>query len=107
MASRIEVDSMGEVEVPEDALYGAQTQRALNHARIAPQRTMPPPFVYALALLKAAAAIANARVGALDVHLAEAIASAAGAVAAGLHYGAFPVPVFQTGSGTSSNMNMN
>ena len=107
MASRIEVDSMGEVEVPEDALYGAQTQRALNHARIAPQRTMPPPFVYALALLKAAAAIANARVGALDVHLAEAIASAAGAVAAGRHDGAFPVPVFQTGSGTSSNMNMN
>ena len=107
MATRFETDSMGEVQVPEDALFGAQTQRALNHAGILPGRGMPPPFLHALALIKAAAARANAKVGVLSPAVATAIADAAETVAAGQHADAFPVPVFQTGSGTSSNMNMN
>lgn len=107
MATRFETDSMGEVQVPGDALFGAQTQRALNHAAIVPERGMPAPFLHALALIKASAAQANAAVGALTPAVAAAIAEAAEAVAAGHYDSAFPVPVFQTGSGTSSNMNMN
>jgi fumarate hydratase class II len=107
MTTRTETDSLGEVQVPRSALYGAQTQRALNHTQIAPRRTMPPPFLHAMALLKSAAAQANAKVDALSPALAAAIVEAAEAVASGHHDDAFPVPVFQTGSGTSSNMNMN
>ncbi len=107
MTTRTEKDTLGEVQVPRSALYGAQTQRALNHARIASRRTMPLPFLHAMALLKSAAAQANAKVGALSPALAAAIVEAAEAVASGHHDAAFPVPVFQTGSGTSSNMNMN
>ncbi len=107
MTTRIETDSLGEVQVPRSALYGAQTQRALNHAQIAPWRTMPLPFLHAMALLKSAAAQANAEVDALSPALAAAIVDAAEAVASGHYDDAFPVPVFQTGSGTSSNMNMN
>ncbi|HEY7775047.1 MAG TPA: class II fumarate hydratase, partial [Kineobactrum sp.] len=106
MTDRIEHDSMGEVRVPAQALYGAQTQRAVNNFQIAP-RMMPARFIGALALLKAAAARANKAVGALDPGLAGAIADAADTVAGGAHAGEFPVSVFQTGSGTSSNMNMN
>ena len=107
MTTRTETDSLGEVQVPRSALYGAQTQRALNHAQIAPWRTMPLPFLHAMALLKSAAAQANAEVDALRPALAAAIVDAAEAVASGHYDDAFPVPVFQTGSGTSSNMNMN
>ncbi|MCR9186097.1 MAG: class II fumarate hydratase [Halieaceae bacterium] len=107
MTTRTETDSLGDVQVPRSALYGAQTQRALNHAQIAPRRTMPLPFLHAMALLKSAAAQANAQVDALSPALAAAIVEAAEAVASGHHDDAFPVPVFQTGSGTSSNMNMN
>lgn len=107
MTTRTETDSLGEVQVPRSALYGAQTQRALNHAQIVPRRTMPPPFLHAMALLKSAAAQANAKVDALSPALAAAIVEAAEAVASGHHDDAFPVPVFQTGSATSSNMNMN
>jgi len=107
MATRFETDSMGEVQVPGDALFGAQTQRALNHAAIVPERGMPAPFLHALAMIKASAAQANAAVGALTPAVAAAIAEAAEAVVAGHYDSAFPVPVFQTGSGTSSNMNMN
>ena len=92
MATRLETDSMGEVQLPEGALFGAQTQRALNHAGIVPGRGMPAAFLHALALIKAAAARANAEVGALTPAVATAIADAAESVAAGQHDEAFPVP---------------
>ncbi len=104
--TRIERDSMGEVEVPERALYGAQTQRALDNFRI-DARPLPGRFIRCLALIKAAAAHANARVGALEPGIAAALESAAAEIGGGKHADQFPVPVFQTGSGTSTNMNMN
>ncbi len=103
---RIERDSMGEVAVPADALWGAQTQRAVDNFRISGQ-PMPRPFLRALGLVKAACARANAQLGELPAARAEAIAAAALAVADGEHDGQFPVDVFQTGSGTSTNMNAN
>jgi fumarate hydratase class II len=103
---RVERDSMGEVRVPSTALFGAQTQRAVDNFRIG-GRTMPAAFIAALARIKSAAARANCDCGALDGRIAAALEQAADEVAAGAHPGQFPVPVFQTGSGTSSNMNMN
>ncbi len=103
---RIERDSLGELEVPAEALWGAQTQRAVQNFPISGQR-MPAGFIRALALIKSAAARANADLGLLDAKLAEAIESAAAEVAEGGHAEQFPVDVFQTGSGTSSNMNIN
>ena len=103
---RIEHDSMGEVEVPAAALWGAQTARAVENFPISGQ-PVPPEVVHALALLKAAAAQVNAELGVLDAPRAEAIAEAAREVADGRHDGEFPVDVFQTGSGTSTNMNVN
>jgi fumarate hydratase class II len=103
---RIERDSMGEVAVPSGALYGAQTQRAVDNFPLSGMR-MPPGFIHALGMIKAAAARANADLGLLDRDRANAIVAAAGAVAAGRHDAHFPVDVFQTGSGTSSNMNAN
>jgi fumarate hydratase class II len=104
--TRTEHDSMGEVEVPRDALWRAQTQRAVQNFPISGTR-LEHDHVQALALVKAAAATVNGRLGVLDADVAEAIALAAREVAAGEHADAFPVDVFQTGSGTSSNMNMN
>ena len=104
--TRIERDSMGELAVPVDALWGAQTQRAIQNFSIG-GRPLPRAFVRALALVKSAAADANARLGLLDPKLAAAIREAAGEVADGRHDAHFPVDVFQTGSGTSSNMNAN
>ena len=103
---RIEHDSMGEVEVPAAALWGAQTARAVENFPISGQ-PVPPEVVHALALLKAAAAQVNAELGVIDAPRAEAIAEAAREVADGRHDGEFPVDVFQTGSGTSTNMNVN
>ena len=103
---RIEHDSMGELRVPGDALWGAQTQRAVQNFPISGLR-MPRDFIRALCLIKAAAAEANAALGHLAPELARAIALAAGDVAGGAHDEHFPVDVFQTGSGTSSNMNAN
>jgi fumarate hydratase class II len=103
---RIERDSMGEVRVPADALWGAGTQRALDNFRISTRR-LPRSFIRALALVKQAAAAANAGLGLLDATLAQAIGAAAAAIAAGAHDEQFPLDVFQTGSGTSSNMNVN
>jgi fumarate hydratase class II len=103
---RYESDSMGRVEVADDALYGAQTQRAINNFTIS-TRPMPTRFVHTLALIKAAAARANLACGALDAARARAIEEAALQVASGEFDAQFPVPVLQTGSGTSSNMNMN
>jgi fumarate hydratase class II len=103
---RVERDSMGEVEVPKDALWRAQTQRAVENFPISGAR-LEADHVQALALVKAAAAKVNGRLGVLDQEVADAVATAAEQVAAGEHADAFPVDVFQTGSGTSSNMNMN
>src|SRR3712207_4596329 len=103
---RIEHDSMGEVRVPADALWGAQTQRAVENFPISGSR-LEADHVQALALIKAAAARVNARMGVVDPEVADAVAQAALQVAAGEHADAFPVDVFQTGSGTSSNMNIN
>ena len=103
---RIEKDSMGEVRVPASALYGAQTQRALDNFPIS-GLPMPRAIIRALGLIKAASAQANLALGLLDGSMAEAIRNAALEVADGEHDAQFPVDIFQTGSGTSSNMNAN
>ncbi len=103
---RIEQDSLGEVQVPAAALYGAQTQRAVDNFQLSGV-PMPAQFIAALGLIKAAAARANAELGLLDPVLAASIAAAALAIAEGQHLQEFPVDVFQTGSGTSTNMNAN
>ena len=103
---RTEKDSLGEIQVPADALYQAQTQRAVDNFPIS-GRPMPGAFIRALGLIKQAAALTNADLGLLDAERARAIAEAAAEVAAGEHLDEFPVDVFQTGSGTSSNMNAN
>ena len=99
-------DSLGEVRVPADALWGAQTQRAIENFDIAGE-PMPAPFIHALGLVKWAAAVANGRLGELDPPVADAVAAAALEVAEGRYDAQFPVDLFQTGSGTSSNMNAN
>jgi fumarate hydratase class II len=103
---RIEYDTMGEVRVPTDALWRAQTQRAVENFPIS-GRGLERSQIRALGLVKGAAARVNGRLGVLDGTLAAAIAEAADTVAAGEHDDQFPVDVFQTGSGTSSNMNAN
>ena len=104
--TRIEHDSMGDVEVPADALWGAQTARAVQNFPIS-GLTMPLPIIHALAQIKSAAARVNADLSALDPAVAQAIATAADEVARGRYDDQFPVDVFQTGSGTSTNMNVN
>jgi fumarate hydratase, class II len=103
---RLEKDSLGELKVPADALWGAQTQRAVDNFPISGLR-MPRDFVRALGLIKWAAATTNVELDALDAKRAAAIQKAALEVADGKHDTHFPVDVFQTGSGTSSNMNAN
>ncbi|MET0330438.1 MAG: class II fumarate hydratase [Dyella sp.] len=103
---RIERDSMGELKVPSEALYGAQTQRAVDNFPIS-GLTLPRQFIRALGLIKAAAAEANSALGHLKKAQAKAIGKAARAVADGDHDAQFPIDVFQTGSGTSTNMNAN
>ncbi|HEY3546764.1 MAG TPA: class II fumarate hydratase [Propionicimonas sp.] len=103
---RIEHDTMGEVRVPSDALYAAQTQRAVENFPIS-GRGLAGPHIAALAQIKRAAAIANSELGVLAPEVAEAIVAAADEVIDGRHDDQFPIDVFQTGSGTSSNMNAN
>ncbi len=103
---RIEHDTMGEVHVPKDALWRAQTQRAVQNFPIS-GTPLESAHIRALARIKAACARANAELGVLDSDVADAIVAAADEVASGMHDGEFPVDVFQTGSGTSSNMNTN
>src|SRR5512145_409891 len=103
---RIEHDSMGEVRVPRDAKWRAQTQRAVENFPIS-GATLERAHIEALARIKAAAATANAEMGVLDQDVADAIVSAAEEVARGDWDDHFPIDVFQTGSGTSSNMNAN
>jgi fumarate hydratase class II len=103
---RIERDSMGELSVPADALWGAQTQRAIQNFALS-GLTLPVEFIHALAYLKWAAAGANAQLGLLPRDVGDAIQQAALSVAGGTHAAQFPIDVFQTGSGTSTNMNAN
>lgn len=105
-AFRIEKDSMGELRVPADALYGAQTQRAVDNFPLSGLR-MPPAFIQAVALVKKTAARVNLELGVLEEDIALAISAAADEVLEGRHADQFPLDVFQTGSGTSSNMNVN
>jgi len=104
--SRIETDSLGEVHVPDDAYWGAQTQRSLVNFAIGEQR-MPLAVLHALALVKKAAARVNDRNGDLPADIARLIEQAADEVLAGNHDDQFPLVVWQTGSGTQSNMNAN
>ncbi|MGF1483761.1 MAG: class II fumarate hydratase [Opitutales bacterium] len=106
MATRTEKDSMGDMQVPEDALYGASTQRAVLNFPIS-QRPMPEGFIRGLGVLKAACATANEALGRLPKEKADLIRQVCEEVAAGKLTEHFPVDVFQTGSGTSSNMNIN
>ena len=103
---RIEHDSMGELQVPADALWGAQTQRAVQNFPVS-GRPMPRGFIRALGLVKASAASVNAELGLLPRGVSRAIHSAALEVAGGAHDAQFPIDIYQTGSGTSSNMNAN
>ncbi len=104
--TRIEHDSMGELAVPADALYGASTQRAVENFPIS-GKPIDAAIIHAYGQIKEAAALANAKLGTLPQELAEPIAAAAREVAAGMYDAHFPVDVFQTGSGTSTNMNAN
>jgi fumarate hydratase class II len=106
MKTRIESDSMGNIEVPADRYWGAQTQRSLQHFAIGEER-MPLAVMHALALIKKAAALTNQQLGNLDGQLAQLITQAADAVLAGELDEHFPLSVWQTGSGTQSNMNIN
>lgn len=105
-ATRVERDSLGEVEVPGDAYWGAQTARSLDHFAIGTQ-TFPPRFVHAYARLKRVAAAVNAELGELDAAIAERVIDAARSVEAGELDDQFPLRVWQTGSGTQTNMNVN
>ncbi|PKF49897.1 class II fumarate hydratase [Enterovibrio nigricans] len=103
---RTEKDSMGEVNVPADALYQAQTQRAVDNFHFS-KHTMPAAFIQALAYIKQTAALTNAQLGHLEGDIAEVISEASQRIIDGQHHDQFPIDVFQTGSGTSSNMNAN
>jgi len=104
--TRIETDSMGEIEVPADVYWGAQTARSLHHFDIG-EDTMPRPVIRAFGILKGASARVNADLGKLDPHLADLIVEAAAEVADGRLDDQFPLRVWQTGSGTQTNMNAN
>src|SRR5438105_3235381 len=107
MASeRMEKDTFGPIAVASDRLWGAQTQRSLHHFAISTE-TMPPELLWALAMVKRSAAVVNRELGVLDAKKAGAIIAAADEVLAGRHDDQFPLSVWQTGSGTQSNMNMN
>ena len=103
---RLERDTFGEIAVADTALWGAQTQRSLHHFAISSER-MAPELIHALALVKRSAALVNRELGGLDAAKADAIVAAADEVLAGRHEAQFPLSVWQTGSGTQTNMNMN
>src|SRR3954469_2884930 len=104
---RTESDSFGPIEVPADAYWGAQTQRSIENFPFGAREQMPAEIVHALGFVKQAAARVNVRLGGLDAELGETIQQAAGEVAAGMHDDQFPLVIWQTGSGTQSNMNAN
>ena len=105
-ATRIERDSFGEIEVPAARLWGAQTQRSLQHFAISTER-MPPALVHALVLVKRACATVNAQLGRIEPAKARALEQAADEILGGIHEQEFPLSVWQTGSGTQTNMNVN
>src|SRR4030095_12058951 len=108
MSYRIEKDTMGEVKVPSDVYWGAQTQRSIENFKIAQDiNKMPFPIIEAFAYLKKAAALANHELGVLAVDKRDAIAAVAEEILAGKLNDQFPLVVWQTGSGTQSNMNVN
>ena len=106
-STRIETDSFGPIEVPADSYWGAQTERSIENFPFGPREQMPPEIVHALGYVKQAAARVNAREGLLEADVAEAIQQAAGEVARGDLDSQFPLVIWQTGSGTQSNMNAN
>ena len=106
-ATRTETDSFGPIEVPADAYWGAQTERSIENFPFGPREQMPVEIVHALGFVKQAAARVNARIGGLDPKIAEVIQQAAAEVARGDLDGQFPLVIWQTGSGTQSNMNAN
>ena len=105
--TRTESDSFGPIEVPADAYWGAQTERSIENFPFGPREQLPLEIVHALGLIKQAAARVNARIGGLDPKIAEVIQQAAGEVARGDLDSQFPLVIWQTGSGTQSNMNVN
>src|SRR5919107_5341545 len=105
--TRTESDSFGPIKVPADAYWGAQTERSIENFPFGHRERMPAEIVHALGLIKQAAARVNARIGGLDPKLAEVIQQAAGEVARGDLDSQFPLVIWQTGSGTQSNMNAN
>jgi fumarate hydratase class II len=105
--TRTETDSFGPIEVPADSYWGAQTERSIENFPFGPREQMPLELVHALGFIKQAAARVNARLGGLDPEIAEAIQQAAGEVARGDLDSQFPLVIWQTGSGTQSNMNAN
>ncbi len=107
MATRTETDSFGPIEVPGDSYWGAQTERSIGNFPFGERERMPVEIIHALGYVKQAAARVNARIGGLDANLAEAIQQAAGEVARGDLDNQFPLVIWQTGSGTQSNMNAN
>ena len=106
-STRTETDSFGAIEVPADSYWGAQTERSISNFPFGPREQMPVEIVHALGYVKQAAARVNARLGLLDADIAEAIQQAAGEVSRGDLDGQFPLVIWQTGSGTQSNMNAN
>ncbi len=107
MKYRIEHDTMGEVQVPANSYWGAQTQRSKMNFQIGPEGSMPEEIIHAFAFLKKAAALANAELGVLSKEKAMLIGKAANEILEGKLDGNFPLVIWQTGSGTQSNMNMN
>jgi len=107
MSFRIEKDTMGEVQVPSDKYWGAQTERSRNNFKIGPEASMPKEIIYAFGYLKKAAAMANCELGVLDAAKRDMIATACDEIIAGKLDDQFPLVIWQTGSGTQSNMNAN
>ena len=107
MSYRIEKDTMGEVKVPADKLWGAQTERSRNNFKIGPSASMPLEIVYGFAYLKKAAAYTNCELGALAIEKRDLIAQVCDEILEGKHDDQFPLVIWQTGSGTQSNMNVN
>ncbi|WP_417360301.1 class II fumarate hydratase [Galbibacter sp.] len=107
MEYRIEKDTMGEVQVPSDKLWGAQTERSRNNFKIGPSASMPLEIVYGFAYLKKAAAYTNCELGALPIEKRDLIAQVCDEILEGKHDQQFPLVIWQTGSGTQSNMNVN
>src|ERR1700746_853959 len=107
MEYRIEHDTMGEVKVPADKYWGAQTERSRNNFKIGPEASMPKEIIYAFAYLKKGAAHANVELGVLTAEKRDLISQVCEEILAGKLDGEFPLVIWQTGSGTQSNMNVN